>query len=308
MKKHILLALYVFVTLILASSCEKEGVYSPEKKISKIYVEGSWKRLQQEWTWKGDLLQSVSYYDGPFELRFQYDGKQLISITKLDKNNMYYFFHYNKSGKQLDSLDVYVDNLNQTPNVQHYAHYDFLYNDEGLISGYEEKVYYLNLYKEDEQALALALQCAVPGLPEVAAQQLAKTDTRNKGDEFGWDKYSVSFSYNGENVAECLVTINDLYKQSYTFTYTDYQNPSYRLFQSTSFESSSLYSRNLVKTCHYEEHFMGDPTYDYYMDTEYLYEIAGQYPVKATRNNSYHYYESPDYSETYTTIYYYEYK
>lgn len=309
MKKHIPLALCAIVMLLLAASCEKEGVYSPGKRISKIYVDNdSWKKLEQEWTWKGDLLQSVSYYGGMYELRFHYDGKQLVSITQLGGNNKYYLFHYNKNGKKLDSLDVYVDKLDHSPNVLHYAHYDFSYNDAGLISGYDEVTYYTGWYKEDEQVFALVLQCAVPGLPDVAARQLTKTDIRNKGDEFVWDRYSVSFVYNDENVTDCLVTMNDRYKYSYTFTYTDYQNPSYKLFQSAGFESSSLYSRNLVKTCHYEEHLLEEPTADYYVDMEYLYEIADQYPVKVTRNQCIRYFAFPEYSDSSTNMHYYEYE
>lgn len=293
--------------LLLATSCEREGVYSPKKRISKIYVDdGSGRKLDQTWTWKGRQLQSISYRSGTSELRFQYNGKQLISITQLG-DNMYYLFHYNKNGQRLDSLDVYVDKLNQNPNVRHYAHYDFSYNDEGLISGYEEVIYYIGQSKEDEQALAMVLQCAVPGLPEVAATRLAKTSTSpNKSDE--WIRYSASFSYNGENVTECLISMKDGYEYSYTFTYTDYLNPYYKFFQTASFGSSNLYSRNLVKTCHYEKHLTSEPTIDHYEDMEYQYETEDQYPVKATMNSYIQYYAFPEYPDSATIIRYYEYE
>lgn len=54
MKKHIFLAFCAVTMLLLATSCEREGVYSPKKRISKIYVDdGSGRKLDQTWTWKG---------------------------------------------------------------------------------------------------------------------------------------------------------------------------------------------------------------------------------------------------------------
>ena len=307
MKKHIPLALCAIVMLLLAASCEKEGVYSPEKRISKIYFDvGNGKQLEQEWTWKGKRLEAISFPRRAYELRFLYNGKQLTSITQVGVKNMYYRFRYNKNGQRLDSLDVYADNPDQNPNVLHYAHYDFSYNDEGLISGVEEVI--LNSGWFDEKALALVLQCAIPGLPEVTARQLFKTDTRNKGDKSVWYRCSISFTYSGENVTECLL-LDDLYKKSYSFTYTDYRNHSYKLFQSANFASSGLYSRNLVKTCHYEEKVPSEPQeyYDYYQDTDYQYEIEDQYPVKTTRTQIFHPFAFPEVSDTATTDFYYEY-
>ena len=294
---------------LLTAGCQKEGVYKPGKKISKIFTtyESGEKRLYQTWNWDGDLLKSISFFDGSSEMRFQYNGKQLSAIYELGGTNQYYLFHYDKKGKRLDSLDVYKDISSGNVKVRHVAHYDFSYNEEGLISGYKEEVYAFGIWKEGNDALRMVLQCAIPGLPDIAAQKLAKPRTQRKGDEEIWDRISVSFTYQGENVTECHILTNDILEENYTFTYTDYLNPSYKLFQSTSFLSSGLYSKNLVKTCHYENLSSSDPTVNYYEDMEYQYKIEDNYPVKTTCNASIHDYYHPEYTQSFTHVNYYEY-
>ena len=294
---------------LLTAGCQKEGVYKPGKKISKIFTtyESGEKRLYQTWNWDGDLLSSISFFNGSSEMRFQYNGKQLSAIYELGGTNQYYLFHYDKKGKRLDSLDVYKDISSGNVKVRHVAHYDFSYNEEGLISGYKEEVYAFGIWKEGNDALRMVLQCAIPGLPDIAAQKLAKPRTQRKGDEEIWDRISVSFTYQGENVTECHILTNDILEENYTFTYTDYLNPSYKLFQSTSFLSSGLYSKNLVKTCHYENLSSSDPTVNYYEDMEYQYKIEDNYPVKTTCNASIHDYYHPEYTQSFTHVNYYEY-
>ena len=294
---------------LLTAGCQKEGVYKPGKKISKIFTtyESGEKRLYQTWNWDGNLLKSISFFEGSSEMRFHYNGKQLSAIYELGGTNQYYLFHYDKKGKRLDSLDVYRDISSGNVKVRHVAHYDFSYNEEGLISGYKEEVYAFGIWKEGNDALRMVLQSAIPGLPDIAAQKLAKPRTQRKGDEEIWDRISVSFTYQGENVTKCHILTNDILEENYTFTYTDYLNPSHKLFQSTSFSSSGLYSKNLVKTCHYENLSSSDPTVNYYEDMEYQYEIEDNYPVKTTCNASIHDYYHPEYTQTFTHVNYYEY-
>ena len=291
------------------AGCQKEGVYKPEKKISKIYdtsyLTGE-KQLYQTWNWDGDLLCSISYRGGDPGLRFQYKGKQLSSIYELGRDNQYFLFHYDKSGKRLDSLEVYKDLLSGNPNVRHIAHYAFSYNEDGLISGYEEELYAYPV-KGCNEALGLALQCAIPGLPDVIAHKIAVPGKQSKSDEEIWGRISVSFIYQGDNVTECLILTDDRQEEKYTLTYTDYLNPSYKLFQSTGFSSTGLYSKNLVKTCLYEHFWDSDSTMSYYENTEYEYEIEDNYPVKTTCNGSLHSYVLPEPAQTYTHVYYYEY-
>ena len=263
--------------------------------------------MYQTWNWDGDLLRSISFLDGNSEMRFQYEGKQLSAIYALGGDNQYYLFHYDKSGKRLESLDVYKDRLSYNPNVFHIAHYDFSYNEDGRISGYEEEMYAYPIRKDGDEALGMVLQCAIPGLPDMAARKIASPRKQSKGDEVIWDRVSVSFAYQGENVTECHILTNDQIVENYTFTYTDYQNPSYKLFQSTNFSSSGLYSRNLVKTCHYEDIGYPDPMLNHYEEMEYQYEIEDNYPVKTTCNASSHSYIYPEDTQTFTHVYYYEY-
>ena len=294
---------------LLMVGCQKEGVYKPGKKISKIYdtYPSGEKRLYQTWSWDGDLLRSISIGKGSSELRFQYKGKQLSSIYAFGEDNQYYLFHYDKSGKRLESLDVYKDRLTHTPKVFHIAHYDFSYNKDGRISGYEEEMYAYPTWKDGDETLSMVLQCAIPGLPDMAAKKLATPRKQSKGDDEIWGSISASFTYQGENITECHILTDELLVENYKFTYTNYQSPSYQLFQSTSFSSAGIYSRNLVKTCHYENIWDSDPTTSYFEEMEYQYEIEDNYPVKTTCNGTTHSYTYPEYVEPFTKVYFYEY-
>ena len=297
--------------LLLTAGCQKEGVYQPKKKISKVYIgfpnSPGEKKLYQTWKWDGNLLKSISFYEDEAEMQFEYKGKQLRSITSFGKYNQYYLFHYDKNGKRLDSLDVYADNLSLNPNVRHYAHYDFSHNEEGLISGYEEVVYDTGPYwYKNKDELGMVLQCAIPGLPELAAHHLAAPKSENKGDAYVMDTYSVSFSYIGNNLSECHILQNNTFDGHYKFTYTDHQNPFYKFFNFSDFSYDS-YSTNLAKNCYYEELYLPDPSYDYYAEIEYEYEIEDGFPVKTTRNSTMHSFDDPSLSSSTSSIKYYEY-
>ena len=89
MKKIISLSLCVILALAISlsfTSCNKEGVYNPKKKITAIYYQypGTAKMLQEQWTWDGNLLSKIQYYYGGTYSHsniYKYDGKRLIEVN-----------------------------------------------------------------------------------------------------------------------------------------------------------------------------------------------------------------------------------
>ena len=56
--KKILTILAIACVAFIFAGCQKDGVYNPSKKISKIYYTSTSgnKSLQEIWTWNGKLL------------------------------------------------------------------------------------------------------------------------------------------------------------------------------------------------------------------------------------------------------------
>lgn len=114
MKKSRPIALLLGV-LILASmtSCTKDGVYAPKKKIQRVYFSSTSvdKYLRQSWDWDDNLLEAINYYSSSGSLswteNFSYDGKRLIRVDDY-LNSEYTTYDYD--GKNLKSANYYYKN------------------------------------------------------------------------------------------------------------------------------------------------------------------------------------------------------
>lgn len=114
MKKSRPIALLLGV-LILASmtSCTKEGVYTPKKKIQRVYFSSTNtdKYLCQSWDWDDNLLEAINFYSSSGSSNgtenFSYDGKRLIRVDDY-LNSEYTTYDYD--GKNLKSANYYYKN------------------------------------------------------------------------------------------------------------------------------------------------------------------------------------------------------
>ncbi|MBR0323359.1 MAG: hypothetical protein IIX06_02565 [Bacteroidales bacterium] len=112
MKKSVLL-LASLVFLVAFSSCkqeEKEGQYTPEKKISRIYRDyGEGKTLREVWHWNENILQSIDHYSSgriSWVEEFTYnDDNQIVRVDDF-LNGEYIEYEYNGS---MISKAVYYD-------------------------------------------------------------------------------------------------------------------------------------------------------------------------------------------------------
>ena len=103
MKKSVLL-LAALMFLVAFSSCkqeEKEGQYTPEKKISRIYSDyGGGKTLREVWHWNENILQSIDHYSSgriSWEEEFTYnDDNQIVRVDDF-LNGEYIEYEYNGS-------------------------------------------------------------------------------------------------------------------------------------------------------------------------------------------------------------------
>ncbi len=103
MKKSVLL-LASLVFLVAFSSCkqeEKEGQYTPEQKISRIYRDyGEGKTLREVWHWNENILQSIDHYSSgrvSWVEEFTYnDDNQIVRVDDF-LNGEYIEYEYNGS-------------------------------------------------------------------------------------------------------------------------------------------------------------------------------------------------------------------
>ncbi len=109
MKKFLSILIIACVAMIFVS-CQKEGVYNPSKKISKIlYTNRYGDKTMQVWTWnKNNTLEKIDFYeDGSIDytLHFTYDKKRLVRMDDYDYEQHVEYI-YDKNGlKEANSYD-----------------------------------------------------------------------------------------------------------------------------------------------------------------------------------------------------------
>ena len=201
MVKQILPSPFLFllsVCFLLLSSCQREPIYAPKKKISKIYYQytsssDSTLLLNQTWVWDKDLLKEIYIGESSGVMRFTYDKKRLTNVHySTRESNMLYYFQYDKHNRQIIAIDGYKSKWAwQSPEKE--VHIDLYYNSDGLISGFKKEhfqVYYNNKYCEkDEEATQTILQLLCP---ELSFIKTLKHAPKSKGPLF---VYSASFEY-----------------------------------------------------------------------------------------------------------------
>ena len=252
--------LVIALTLVFAS-CTKDGVYKPKKKISKIYetvttAPNPEKQLKEVWFWDGKLLSKIDYGDDEIA-QFTYEKKQLKSIVAGDSRIE---MNYDSKGKYIDNFKLYYKNDLQ-------ATYTFEHGDKHLISGYTIE------YADDiidKSSIRLIENVFRFITPEIATDAAAEYAMAANSDLKGNNKYTVTLSYDGKNVIDKVVKSGDV-TMTYTYTYTEYLNPFYGLFE---MDMDSYFSKNAVST--YVRKMSNMPDYNY----DYTYQVDGKVPTQ----------------------------
>ena len=108
MKKTLTILAIACVAFVF-TGCQKDGVYNPSKKISKIYYTSTSgnKSLDQIWTWNEKLLDKIDfYYDGTVShsYNFTYDGNRL---TRMNDYKLNEYVEYKYDGNHLSETNVF---------------------------------------------------------------------------------------------------------------------------------------------------------------------------------------------------------
>lgn len=309
MKRFFILALMV-LTVVAFSSCKKDGVYKPGRKISKIFKsdsytyesyyewEGTWhtseggtdKYLREKWDWDGNLLEKITYYDPDGEedevVEFSYDGKRLEEI---EEHNTRITFEYD--GRNLETIEIYYKGEREAYiNVDH---------DGRKISELEFHYVGDNWKKGDgpdfNKMLELSMFMFLPTPDD--SKRICEARKSSAKDEETW---TVKLDWDGDNI-EKMTEIEGTHRDVTKYSYDDKKNP-YRGFLyyladegDVKFGSKNNVTKE-VHTC--SESNEGPST------TEYKYKYDGKWPERRTETESY---SGDNYRSTYTYVTYYDY-
>lgn len=300
---------------MLFSSCNKEGVFNPKKKISKIYTSNSYtingntttsdKTLSEEWTWnKNNTLAKIDAH-GFYETTetYTYDKKRVTRIDGVATNtsgitgggtsSYTYHIEFKYNSKELSEASYYDGNELQTKLT--FTH------QNGKISKIE--LFEMNLENMDKNIKALHSilpEHLYSNLEKMYKNRLSKSNT--KGDasiiyELTWDKNNIS-------KAVCTAQWVEGYeKDIMEYKYDNYSNPFYGYLspEMGEYSGADYFSKNNITqiTTQYQTSFDNDKGDTNIENFNYTYE--GKYPVTCSHTSSY-------YEGSYTTTTEYEYK
>lgn len=291
--------LFTIVTILLfvVASCEKDGVYNPKKKISRICYSSQTqengaistveKYAQELWYWDNNRLSGISFYDDEGELdreeKYSYDKKNRLSgidlggnercVLTYDRNRLTLVEFYTGNTLEQDMAFFYNDNDKQMSEVK--------------ITTYESKA-------APTRISPTLFRIFLPNVDAVhASQKLAKMLAENTTK--GADSFYIKIEWEGKNITKTIFEDSD-YDYHIEYAYDNMKNPYKGLFAYDIFYKVG--SENNVVT--EREFFDGDIE-----ENTFTYTYDGKYP--ATKSHSYQFsYE--EYHSTFTDTYYYEYK
>lgn len=237
--KRIFLILAVLATVAAFSSCsrDKEGEFTPKKKIKAVYVEqsdnesGTWRSdgrfLNESYNWDEKLLASINYYDfGDFMFTetFNYDKKNRITGSTFSGDiDPGFGTEYTYDGKELKKISFKFNDIIGEEVV--FAHSD------GKISEVTITYYDIMLMRKKAMQRVNPLRTILPPQTAEVIDQAVSEHAKNKKDSEALS-IKLQFTWDGKNVESVSFNYKDDYddvKAKLDYTYDKKRNPFYCL-------------------------------------------------------------------------------
>ena len=298
MKKLIICAI-AFMTVLAFSACnkEKDGVYKPDKKISKVYYSSeSEKYLTEHWHWKKGKVSSIDYYNMSgsinYTFNFEYNGTRLEKVVLADEVDYYFKFSYD--GKYLSKIEIYYEGiLVEGGTVTHennkITEIAWELQDGKSYSDKSEKS------KRFLKMKTTAMQLLFPDidreycLQKIIQKNNAKAEKYNITEKFKWNGNNIiEFALEDETGKDVLKLQYDNKKNPFCGYYGYYGSAGIGIYGGILYPHVIFSENNLV--CEYNAQ-----TPDKKIEYEYKYD--GDWPI-----------EKKSRSEYYSYTYYYEYE
>ena len=278
MKKFTLFSAMIIVIMLFAfTSCQKDGEFNPQKKISRIFYErsGSGRYLNQTWTWDKNLLSRITDRSGEF-MRFEYDKKRVSKMISSDGNTTVKFTY---DGSKYDRIEETYKYSSYGSSVTFYTVYKFSYAGNKVDKITETVTYSVDNIiskgkipqKVDKKFNLLQFILAEPMYESIAKFQSKK---ESKAGPESWTS-TYLFTWKGDNVEKMIMEETEdgeYYAETYTYTYDKKKNPFYGLF--ADFMPNS--KNNVIKAIYSD-------TETGYNETYANYKYDGNFPTERTQ-------------------------
>ena len=272
------ISILLLIGIFCLSSCQKDGVFNPKKKISKIsiQIEGEKEIVVTEvWTWDKDKLMGNGY------AKFEYDGEQLSKIVL----NPYTYTKCIYKGNKLDKMETYST----------YGSYNTLVSANIFeYKGSKMSKIIVEDYSPNNKSTEVK---TINPLQFVLPQQLSEgimEHIQMEKDEKGTSSYTISLTWNKDNIEKMVTekkSNGTLITQTKAYTYDNKKNPFYGLL----YPNPTSSKNNVIK-----ETSTSSEGKTQYTESVYSYTYKDNYPIerKTTINTA---------IGPYTLIQYYEY-
>lgn len=304
-KMNYLSVLLIALMIMTFTSCDKDGVYNPKKKISRIFTSsGSSKQLVQTWTWDKNLLTKIDFGDNDF-YRFEYEGKRLSKILSSNgRSTINYFYDGSKYDKVEESYKYSVEESYYSYSVSSLTTYKFTYDGSKIskitINYTSTSTYDYHFgFKGDvpkhtfEQKLN-PLQFILSEQTCKKIAQIKSAKEENKDSETYTSTYTIALTWDGNNVSKEVyeeIDEGELYTFTYAYTYDKEKNPYFGLFIDDGYLMTDSFSKNNVVK------ITGTSNDGEYGEMEYTYRYEDGFPIERMLIED---------GYTYTTYYEYE--
>ena len=314
--KKLLVVLISGVLVLSFTSCKKDGVYRPGKKISQIYTESpvyeevynededyydevptgeTILTLSQNWLWNGNLLEEKEIYDG-LEITgryfFTYEKNRLIRVMKTWKEPIEYSgqYAYVYDKNKLDK--IVIDDYDGGSEM------NFVYDKNTLK---EVNIFYDNDYDrsispaEILEPLAMVLDNNVFASLEANEAFVADLTENISKSQKSLQNIKITFEWTKKNISKMTITSSNFpVTYDVTFSYDKKVNPFCGLLFTEALEAVSyaptasssnvlMFSANNVTEM---KMLASAPGHSSSSTTTISYEYDGNYPTKITAKYS----------------------
>ena len=306
MKKIIVNSVFAALILTLClsfNSCKKDDnddnngnsttEFTPKQKIKKFYSEdeegahAGQKRLLREYTWNDNKIAKViHHYEGSTETEsyFYDDNNRLVKIES-DQGYVYKIF---SEGSKYNKIELYYEGeLGGTYNIS--------YNQDKISKITIVQTYDVEYSKINKNGF-LSNIVSSEMLSKIVDKRINRT--AKTGEIFTYT-YTITFTYNGENIKEKVMEwISEYGSESsitrLTYKYDSYDNmsnPYYKLFivdEDLNLEHSKNNPLNKKEILYFSN---GEESHTEECNIKYSYKYANEYPIEEnyTSAGDYHY-------------------
>ncbi|MDR1793543.1 MAG: hypothetical protein LBR36_08940 [Bacteroidales bacterium] len=218
-KQAIVTAVVSVIVLFSVTSCKKDGVYNPDKRISKVYestIDSNGaltpKTLQQTWIWGDKTLEKIIYANGGI-MNFTYNSKNQLIKGETDSLSMEITYKNNK----YDQMTLYVSG--ETLVIFTFSH------KNGKISQVEVDMDLGLIFGESffaSPSLKSAMNLVLPEPVTQSVLEISKAEKRRKANTV---TLTIKYKWEKDNIVEANATFSIFGSSKTTMEYDNHINP-----------------------------------------------------------------------------------